>query len=491
MAIQDNRDIYEQPVSVLEIERYLKKCEEDRGERIWFRIEASPAADKGCTDAVDKRERLGHKIPLWDELKTMVYECRVGGQTKWVAVHLRGDRQIVMAKLVSLLALDTDSTAPSCGEKKADLAILDMGCATINPFLLEVRHKATKGDSRGVPELLHVIDEDLFCPEKLPSTGPPVTVMTNAGHAEWSIEFEPHILEKCLNNITRGAISVCQSDLPIKKWGAREAKTLGIITGSSPESGSLLWDLVNKNIRVELNRTGGSRGDFSLPRTYIHSLPEMGFSMELDKREAQVWNVIRKAVVELCELGTDILALACNTTQYYRDLIEECIKEKASSDANVRDRRFAKTSFLSMPECLAKVLVANEIKEVGLIGISFVSEGKYSAYDSVFKAYGIEMDTLNASESTLVFETAMRTKEKGADWSSIPIFKKICQRMAPQHIVIALTELSVMLNAHGKHRRVENKRIIDPLTIYATAIAYECLGKEFPVPGKKPEEYYI
>lgn len=79
----------------------------------------------------------------------------------------------------------------------------------------------------------------------------------------------------------------------------RQHKSLGIITGNTPESGALLWNLVNRAIRQEMIRRGVYKGDISFPNVSVLSIPEMGLSTELASRRGQVWNGIRKAMDQL------------------------------------------------------------------------------------------------------------------------------------------------------------------------------------------------
>ncbi len=85
-------------------------------------------------------------------------------------------------------------------------------------------------------------------------------------------------------------------------------KKIGIITGSGPEAGIDLWQKtldINKKILKE-----NFRGDLDAPNVTIYSIPELGYSMELEKNYTKVWDILQKAIKNICKRLTILLLLA-------------------------------------------------------------------------------------------------------------------------------------------------------------------------------------
>jgi prolyl-tRNA editing enzyme YbaK/EbsC (Cys-tRNA(Pro) deacylase) len=139
-----------------------------------------------CQDARSKRKRLGHVgIPLWDELKSIVFKgTDMGLREKVIIVHCRGNRKI-----------DTKLLKPCCKlSRKPDIMSADelsnrfgMEYGIVNPFLVQAKWEN---------EIIHVFDKELLTP----IVTYPGTMMTNAGNHTWGIEFAPELLIKATDN---------------------------------------------------------------------------------------------------------------------------------------------------------------------------------------------------------------------------------------------------------------------------------------------------
>lgn len=69
-------------------------------------------------------------------------------------------------------------------------------------------------------------------------------------------------------------------------------KKIGIITGSGPEAGIDLWQKIlieNKAILKDK-----FQGDLDAPNLTIFSVPQLGYSMELEKNYDLVWDILKK-----------------------------------------------------------------------------------------------------------------------------------------------------------------------------------------------------
>jgi len=426
------------------------------GAGVWFRLSRNPEA-QSCRDAANKRDRLGHiGIPLWDELKSFCgsYVER-GGQRRLLMAHCRGDEVLDMDALARALGA-IESPIRLEGE---DLLSLGMAYGLVNPFTLYDPSRPLDED-RSLP--VQVFDEGLLRP-----LGVPGTMMTNAGDLTWAVEFSPRELVAAIPGARVDSIAEPdpeESPRPRRMQG----RAIGIITGNGPESGIALWNHVNAALRDLLGRD--YLGDVSMPPVVVHSLPEMGLSMELDARAEQVWATMGLAVEQMCMDGVRALAVACNTTHYFTPRVREiCARHDAE--------------FISMPECIAQWLRARGVDRLALLGIKYVTElDEWSAYREPFA--GMQVERLGPRGIERIHDLAYRVKTKGASPNALSQFRDLLHKeVSARYVVVALTELSLLLRE--KWRGEGGKILIDPLAIYGEAIARRWLGLPFPAPPKE------
>jgi len=101
----------------------------------------------------------------------------------------------------------------------------------VNPFLGFDRKK-----------ILQIFDKSLKTQDFIPNT-----MMTNASNSRWGIEFN---LSELIDALPNTLIEYVVKENT--KFGINKHK-IGILTGNSPESGILLWEKINENIRKNLN----------------------------------------------------------------------------------------------------------------------------------------------------------------------------------------------------------------------------------------------
>ena len=429
---------------------------------VWHSVSRNHEA-RSCRDAAKKRQRLGHDgIPLWDELKSFFgLFANSAGQSQYVVAHCRGDRLLDFGRLAVVIKA---TKSPERLEPD-ELAALGMDYGLVNPFgawALDVPVPYTMDGPALTLPVLQVFDLDLLEP-----VGVPGTVMTNAGDVTWAVEVHARDLCDRLDNTLAGDISIPDPDEPLRRRSAVERLPIGIITGNSPESGIALWNRVNTNIRALL---GGTVGDISLPPVTVESLPEMGLSMELDRRADDVWAALSTAVVEMCRDGVGILSLACNTTPYFTPRIRAICDEYGSE-------------FISMPEVLGHWLRAEGIERIALLGISYVSDvnGPWSAYSEPLD--DIEVEVLEPRALRRLTDLAYEVKATGAKESGLNKLRSFLdQEVESDHIVLGLTELSVLFASQRKSGR-RKRVLIDPLALYGEALARRWLGLPFPGPA--------
>ena len=395
-----------------------------------------------CVDARNKRSRLGHiGIPLYDELKSNVF---LGTDGIVIMAHCRGHKMI-----------DVELLEIACGYKKNLEKMPEdemqkrfgMVYGTVNPFLAQAKWAS---------EIIHVLDEGLFTPIR----SYPATMMTNAGDFTWGIEFDPITLPKILSPVVITNIATANEKFEAKGLDCMTTpKSIGIITGNGPDSGIILWQKINKYFVKILGVH--FKGDISLPKVNIASVPAIGLSMELKKRDDATWKALREAVLQLKSQGTDILALACHTTHYYTDKIRELFEGEGRK-------------FTSMAEEAINYISYKQINDIAILGVSYVADlGIYSAYT--------ELNTLNIeniSPHILQKFHAWGYEVKKIRNVHTPLqgIKSVLKDLESDNVLIALTELSVLYESQ-KVAWDSIKNIIDPIDIYAKAIANESLGK--------------
>ncbi len=446
------------PAAVEQTARFLA----ERG--VWFRLSRNAEAHS-CRDAARKRQRLGHTgIPLRDEMKSFFGQVpeRHGDGVRFVVAHCRADRRLDLAALAA--AIGSERLPERLAHE--ELAAFGLAYGLVNPFEQWQPH-ALDGRFIHAP-VLQVFDVDL-----LRRLGTPGTIMTNAGDLTWGVELRPEQLFDALSAGANGTPAPLRAAIAEQEDAARRPhldgrRSIAIVTGNAPESGMALWEAVNGRVRRLLGDENA--GDASMPPVRVVSLPELGMTMELDARADDVWDALRPVVEELCEGDVALLAIACNTTQYFVERIR-AICEPAG------------VAFVSLPEVVAAWLGAHRVRDVALVGIPYVAQldGGWSAYADPLQDFDVEQ----LADGTLerLVELAYRVKEDGPTQGGLNRLRSILsQGVQSSHVVLALTELSILLPLQRKGGR-SGKTIVDPVALYAEALARRWLGLPYPAPS--------
>ena len=450
------------PDAVQRAESFLKKLE------IWFAFSRNHEA-RSCRDAAHKRNRLGHEgIPLWDEMKSFFgrYIHRSGRPRLFLA-HCRADQRLNSAKLSDALeakaALDLEKARLSDEEMEA----LGLEYGMVNPWKAWQTKRDSKTGDDDIRSLAHEV-EQVFDDDLLQPIGTPGTVMTNAGALTWAVEFHPRELVAKLEHARVVDIAEPDPEEEPRLWGVKDDRPIGIITGNPPEAGMALWKLINDKVRAALG--DGCCGDVSMPRMEVVSVPEMGLSMELEARLAPVEAALEKATRELAGRGVKLLALPCNTTSFFAPQIHQwCMGTP--------------TRFISMAEATGAWLRRDGVTEVALVGINYVADlGYWSAYREPLA--GMKIELLNGKALERVKRLAYRVKVEGPNAHLLNDLRDILNKdVTSKHAVLALTELSLLLEFQ---RGASRKVLIDPMNLYAEALALEYLGLPTPPPKTTP-----
>lgn len=416
---------------------------------LWFGLSRNAPATS-CRDAARKRWRLGHEgIELWNELKTFLGRfTEASGATRLFLAHCRGDRELDLERVGAAL----QAARPLVRLEGDELERLGVRYGLVNPF-----EPWNAADAR--PTAVQVFDEELLRP-----IGIPGTLMTNAGEATWAVEFEARALVAAIAGAVVADVSVPDGDAEPAVWGARTPRRIAIVTGNAPESGMVLWAEMNRCLREMMGEM--CCGDVSMPEVTVRSLPALGMTMELDRREEQVWAHLRPEFEALCARGADCVAIACNTTLYFTPrLLEICARHG--------------TELVSIPACVGAWLRARRVQRVALVGISFVADlDRWSAYRGALD--GIHVERLGERATHRLEEIAYQVKTDGATESALMRLRNVLRdEVESRHVVLALTELSLLLDLQRRPGHGD-RVLIDPLALCAEALACRYLGLPFP-----------
>jgi aspartate racemase len=386
---------------------------------------------------------LGHRgIPLWDELKSFLGEYEDATGTSVFLAHCRGDRELDFAKV-------RDSLRAAGEVRRVTLEkaqVLGTAYGTVNPMLAGI-------------EILQLFDEELRRP-----LGVPGTVMTNAGDHTWAVEFDPNEFVTRVPQARWVDVVFPETEATDRtRWGVREPGSIGILTGNPCDSGLELCRALNGQLRRLMGRN--SLGDVSMPRIVLVSTPQIGISMEMDRREEPLRRALMSAVDELCSLGASVIGHPAHTTHYFAPDISRRALDKGAR-------------FVSMSDATIHHLRASGIEEIALLGTRFVTdvESPWSVYKDSLQGLTVHRPSPAGWEK--IRDLGYEVQQRGPTPVSFNWMRDLLRDEVPadcKHVVLAMTEFSPVvrqLRSRGRH----GKTLIDPLDIYAEAIAREYLG---------------
>ena len=438
----------------------------------------APKKVHSCREAAQFRNRLGAGsnggVPLWVELKTRIgqaVDIKTGAKILFAA-HSRANTEFDNAAIIKSLGLDpanaeirTELNTDSSIDEKSTLSN-NKYFGKFNPFNVDWILSEALGNDVKIEDVCQIFDSSVIL-----NGGFPNTMMTNLGHRKFAFEMHPKDMISSIKKFSQN-ITVTNIARPCPIWlglgGGHEKNKenlewlrfppptgpkIGILTGNAPESGITLWQDILEIFRGIFPNLA----DVLMPEVHVHSLPPMGLSMELIRREDHVWDEMREAIIALLEVGCKVITIACNTTIYYEDRITELCDKRGAKFISI-----AKACVATLNETFAQK--GSETKSVGLLGIGPVvdMQGPYSGYKPHLEAAKIKIKRCAADDLAYDF------KLKGAeDPTLVTDFRKLVRRELAQEevIVLALTEASIIYRMHiersGKHK--DKKQYIDSL----------------------------
>lgn len=393
---------------------------------LWYLLSRNPPVTS-CRDAASRRSRLGYLgIPLSDELRSYLAEQKSeDGTTAYILLHCRGHQSFDFEKISEVSELsDKEIVKANVSETHGK----GIGYGLINPFTV---HDIIGG------QLQQVFDETVIS-----QPGDTYTMMTNAGDRTWAIEFDPRELVILKEFICADVANIHEVE--------PEQASIGILTGNAPDSGALLWNLINTKSREKLG--GQYKGDISNPQVHISSAPFMGWTMELSQREKFIEELVMQEVAELRSVGVKKIGIACNTTQYFNPKILKAL----SGDS---------ASYISLPDTVEKFIDSHEEEQIYVVGIGdVVSNSKWSGFKFLHEKANVIMPSPDQIE--YITRLAYLVKETGVTPRTYQMFRSVIRRSPAEKVLLMLTELS-MIMAQYRRKKFGGHDIIDSMELYA------------------------
>ncbi len=438
-----------------------------------------------CMQAVRIRDRLGSGdnggIPLWAELKSVVGVAVADEQTVPYAAHMRANTRLSEPRLIRALGMDPARTTlksfldEDAAYDEHPLAGIvtqtrERWFGLVNPFTADRVLADFEGRPISPEDVVQVFDVSLGLPG-----GQPDTVMTNLGDRTRAMEVAPSDLIGAVGALSGGAtVHDIASPCPIwlghagtyrkdvfMNWPPPKGPRIGILTGNGPESGIALWGAIIAAVRSVYDNVP----DVFMPDVVVHSVPDMGLSMELAGREDAVRQIVLDGVQSLLNAGCQLVTIACNTTIFFEsEIVALC------HDAGAR--------FVSIAEAVVPA-VARRLREspeaaVGLIGIGPVIDldGGYSGYRQRLDDAGIVVATCAADEF------AFEIKNQPSHKKRMGAFGKLVKSLPDVAVVIlALTEASIVYQEYAKRGKNHSDRrvYVDAVQELGTYLAFNYL----------------
>jgi len=230
-----------------------------------------------------------------------------------------------------------------------------------------------------------------------------------------------------------------------------EKKLLGILGGMGPEATQIFYKKIIDNTQVDNDR---EHLDILI---YNHaSIPDRTECI-LCGREDYLWGIIEDDIKKLKGMGSDYLAIPCNTCHYFA--------EKLYKEMNGK--------FINMIEETAAYVNELGKKTAGIMATDGTIQS--DLYRKYLGKYGIEtVYPSNAKQRdvmSLIYDQ-IKCGEKGDKHQFIGISKEL-REAGCDCIILACTELSVFNINYG----LNNSYYVDALDVLAKACIIKCGGR--------------
>lgn len=413
-----------------------------------------------------------------------IAESRNGETTVPFAAHTRANTRFEPSELIRALGLAPESASlrslldedEGYDDSPLQRVISDTRekwFGLVNPFSA-ARALADFADlDVGLADVSQIFDRSLLLPG-----GTPDTVMTNLGERTRAMELSPRDLIAAVQLLSPSTlVDRIAAPCPIwlgqsgehrkdvfMRWPPPAGPRIGILTGNGPESGLQLW----ADIIAVLRKIYPEVPDVFMPDVAVHSVAEMGLSMELETREKHVRQVVLDGVRKLLALDCKLVTIACNTTIYFEREIANLCGECGA--------RFVSIAEAAVPAAQRALAGCSSGGNVGLIGIGPVIDiaGEFSGYRRHLEEAGIAVTTCAADN--FAFEVKARPDNR----HRLGTFGKLVTTLpeSTEVVILALTEASLVYREYAQKQaeaRGDHRIYIDALGELGAYLAIEYL----------------
>ena len=225
---------------------------------------------------------------------------------------------------------------------------------------------------------------------------------------------------------------------------------IGIITGSGPEAGQHFWRCLLEACRCF--HGDKFQGDLDAPHVTILSDPRLGLSMDLDRYDSVVWEILH-ADLQVLAAQVDHLVITCYTLHRY-------INHIRSLDI--------KAQFISLETAIEAYLIEYRPKSVAVLRAGASAPEDCPVLTTV-QSYTVA-ETL--PDPNRVRTLIQAVKRQGGDQPEIiEEFAEILTTLDSETVLLACTELP-LIPWHG-----EGKQIVDGMQLTAEKLIALTMGE--------------
>jgi aspartate racemase len=201
------------------------------------------------------------------------------------------------------------------------------------------------------------------------------------------------------------------------------AYDIGILTGSGPDAGIDMWAAILDAWRTTLGERYG--GDRDAPAVLVHSVPELGASMDLARHVEELRPIVVTHAAEL-DRSCRAWVIACNTLNFF---------EPAIAEANPA------TTFVSFRAVVESLVRSHPAGATVLLGARPVAElGAWSPYATLAD----DLVDLDDRSIAAVHRLIEDVKRSGARPELTDRLDELCRTLPARQVLLACTELPLI-----------------------------------------------
>ena len=245
-------------------------------------------------------------------------------------------------------------------------------------------------------------------------------------------------------------------------------KKLGIIGGMGPLATARLFETI-----VELTKSDSDAGHI---RTLIDCNPGIPDRTRaiLDGGESPVPEIVKTAK-GLITQGAEVLLLACNTSHYYFEEIENALREETVVAGDVgksAGETGHKFKLINLIEETGKTVLEKGMTRVGVLATRGAVEGR--VFDKYLTPMGIECVYPDPEGQKVVNALIYDAVKAGRDLSGklADDYCKICKELferGAQALILGCTEIPIAMNSADIWTRLSELTFVDTIEVLAKA----------------------